>query len=82
MAVALSKLPPGDDGVFRRLFDEENDCRLLICLLNAILAYPAGQRISQLTLLRTHVAGPLADDKEAKVSRVKNGYIGSSTDKK
>src|ERR1700712_5356690 len=64
MAAVLPKLPPGDDVVFRRLFDEENGCHLLICLLNAILAYPPGRRISQLTLLRNHVAGPLADDKE------------------
>jgi hypothetical protein len=35
MVAALPKLPPGDDVVFRRLFDEENDCRLLVCLLNA-----------------------------------------------
>jgi predicted transposase/invertase (TIGR01784 family) len=64
MQAVLPKLPPGDDVVFRRLFDEDKGCHLLICLLNAILAYPDGQRISQLTLLRTHVAGPLAADKE------------------
>jgi predicted transposase/invertase (TIGR01784 family) len=64
MEAVLPKLPPGDDVVFRRLFDEDRGCHLLICLLNAILAYPAGQRIAQLTLLRTHVAGQLADDKE------------------
>jgi predicted transposase/invertase (TIGR01784 family) len=64
MVAALPKLPPGDDVVFRRLFDEENDCRLLVCLLNAILAYPAGRRIKALSLLRSQVAGPLADDKE------------------
>ena len=64
MKVVLPKLPPGDDGIFRRLFNEENGCHLLICLLNAILAYPAGRRISRLSLLRTHVAGPLIDDKE------------------
>ena len=64
MPAALPKLPPGDDVVFRRLFDEENGCHLLVSLLNAILAYPAGRRIKTLSLLRSQVSGPLADDKE------------------
>src|SRR4051812_3856365 len=64
MVTVRAKLPPGEDIVFRRLFDEENGCRLLRCLLNAILKYPAGQRIAKLTLLRNHVAGTLSADKE------------------
>ena len=64
MVAALPKLPPGNDVVFRRLFDEENGCYLLVSLLNAILDYPPGRRIKTLSMLRSHVAGPLADDKE------------------
>ncbi len=58
------KLPPGADVVFRRLFDGENGCRLLISLLNAILRFPPGQRILKLVLLPTHLTGPRAKDKE------------------
>jgi predicted transposase/invertase (TIGR01784 family) len=57
----LPKLPPGADVVFRRLFEDE---ALLISLLNAVLKLPEGKRIVSLTLLPTHVLGPLADDKE------------------
>ena len=60
----LPKLRPGADLVFRRLFNEDHGCRLLISLLNAILGYPEGRRIRRLKLLRAHVAGALHGDKE------------------
>ena len=60
----LPKLPPGADVVFRRLFDDENDARLLISLLNAILRYEQGSLIRSLTLRPTHLTGPRAADKE------------------
>ncbi len=47
MTVLLPKLPPGADVVFRRLFNEEDACRLLISLLNAVLRYPVGKRITE-----------------------------------
>ncbi len=63
-AALLPKLPPRVDLVFRRLFDEQDHCRLLISLLNSILKLPTEDLITELTLLPTHVTGPQADDKE------------------
>jgi predicted transposase/invertase (TIGR01784 family) len=47
--------------VFRRLFD---DSHLLCSLLNALLDPPPAEQLTELLILSTHVAGPLADDKE------------------
>src|ERR1700712_5779566 len=64
MLAQLPKLPPGADIVFRRLFDDEDNARLLISLLNGILRRPPESLIRSLKLRPTHLTGPLAADKE------------------
>ena len=61
----LSKLEPKYDVVFRRIFDEEKKCRLLLSLLNSILKWPPERKLTSLTLLPSHVLPGGWDDKES-----------------
>ena len=57
----MEKLSPRSDVVFRRLFDDEDDSRLLRSLLNAILALDVP--IRSLTQMSPEPMGPDVEDK-------------------
>lgn len=77
MTALLPKLPPTADVVFRKLFNEDDHCHLLLCLLNAILRRPPAQKLRSLKLVRSHIAGPRARDKESVLDLRAEAHDGS-----